>query len=49
MAANTIEDILVNYLKNSSQWTKTLIAKLIGEKKLTTDVSLVKVLKKTNR
>lgn len=30
MAANTIEDILVNYLQNASQWTQTLAAKFIG-------------------
>ena len=31
MAANTIEDVLVNYLKNTSQWAQTLVAKLIGK------------------
>ena len=30
MAANTVEDVLVNYLKNTSQWAQTLVAKLIG-------------------
>lgn len=29
MAANTIEDVLVNYFKNTSQWKQTLAAKLI--------------------
>ena len=31
MAANTIEDVLGNYLKNTSQWAQTLVAKLIGK------------------
>ena len=30
MAANTIEDLLVNVLKNTSQWTHTLVAKISG-------------------
>ena len=31
MAANTIEDLLVNVLKNTSQWTQTLVAKVSGK------------------
>ena len=31
MAANTIEDVLVNYFKKTSQWKQTLAAKLTGE------------------
>ena len=31
MAANTIEDVLVNYFKKTSQWKQPLAAKLIGE------------------
>ena len=30
MSANTIEDLLVNYLNNTSQWKQTLVAKVSG-------------------